>query len=104
MEGGPDGNDADVATSTMGAGSSSSAGYASIAVGGHSTKKSRSSSGGDTDTATQVEFPPNIIQRTVPSKMMSTDPAQCMATIDRMYHVYYELEVHSAAVLWVLDL
>lgn len=90
LEGGSDAQGA-VAEAPTGASSSSSA-NADSAADGHAKKKRRSSSGCDPD-AKQEELPIHVIHRTMPLKMRCADPAQCIDMIDRMYNVYYELEV-----------
>jgi len=61
---------------------------------GQAKKKRRSSSGCDPD-AKQEELPLHVIRRTLPLKTRSSDPAQCVDIVDRMYNVYYELEVNA---------
>lgn len=35
----------------------------------------------------------HIIQRTLPLRAKGSEPGQCLDIIDKMYNVYYELEV-----------
>lgn len=38
---------------------------------------------------------PNKIRRSIPLKMKSSDPAQCMDMLDSMYEIYYDQEVSN---------
>lgn len=53
-------------------------------------KKRRSSSGSDVK---QEILPIHIIRRSLPLHISSSNPSQCLDTIDRMYNIYYEIEV-----------
>jgi hypothetical protein len=53
-------------------------------------KKRRSSSGSDVK---QEILPIHNIRRSLPLHISSSNPAQCLDMIDRMYNIYYEIEV-----------
>jgi hypothetical protein len=53
-------------------------------------KKRRSSSGSDVK---QEILPIHTISRTLPLHTSSSNPAHCLDMIDRMYNIYYEIEV-----------
>jgi hypothetical protein len=55
-------------------------------------KKKRRSSAGE-QHAKQEDLPLHVIKRSLPLNIRSADPAQCLDQIDRMYNIYYELEV-----------
>ncbi len=47
----------------------------------------------DLDVSIDDSFNPNKIRRSMPLKMKSNDPAQCMDILDSMYEIYYDHEV-----------
>ena len=94
LEGGPEAESSSSAIVQVVAASSSSSAATTDGSGNdvQVKKKRRSSSGCDPD-AKQEELPVHVIKRTMLLKTKCTDPAQCVDMIDRMYNVYYELEV-----------
>ena len=55
------------------------------------TKRGLSSSG--TDEKQEV-LPLHVIKRSMPGHSKASNPGHCLDMIDRMYNIYYEIEVN----------